>query len=763
MTNDSDSQGLWKRYVSRRAALRAGILGAAIPGILYVAKSADSADAADGDIYIPGAPNFLELGYGWPGKDANAGKISYRKWSDGLDIVGAGTTSGHRKVKIWDDLYVPGLLNLRAYPADPAVAPTWTAFLYAKSVNGQTTKPFWKDATGTAQPLVSRSATLVVAASDASPRSKLGADYVCDGTADEVEIKAAIAALPATGGKVVLSEGTFHCDAGASVAIALSDDDVVLEGQGMDVTILTFADKDGPAWGSADLGMSGARTMVKDLTVIGCGASASVPEFAVTLEGPDCTALRVRATNCSNVTAGDMHSANFYIESTWHSGARQKLIDCESDTSLIDDGNRGGVMITNPKNVLIHGLYSHNNAKNGIVIYSDVSDSIKIIDYHSESDGNSGIKFIPLANRERLADRIEIVNPHIEKAGFMGIDGSAIQSDCDLGCLVIQGGTIERCVCNGIDLGAYAGGYTCIGVTSRMNNYKNTDTNNEGFGWGGTLKRVTLIGCRAISNGSAGIGLWRCQDALIEGCLIVNNGLWQQGKGVFVFDSGGTAATHNTVRSCRFADWGATAAKNLSANANSGQKVVKVALADGAVFFAGQKVSIDANGGAAELNVIDAVTESGPDALLTMVNNLARNYTTANSANVTGVATQLTAIEEAVGDLSDYNVYEGNNLRASAITWKISRTGTNSKARNNIGYVTDNSGTATLANGATSVTVSHGLDVTPSAGSIMVTPIGDWGSMTKFWAGNYTSTQFTIYADRNPGMNVDFAWKALVQ
>jgi len=235
MTNDSDSQGLWKRYVSRRAALRAGILGAAIPGILYVAKSAASADAADGDIYIPGAPNFLELGYGWPGKDANAGKISYRKWSDGLDIVGAGTTSGHRKVKIWDDLYVPGLLNLRAYPADPAVAPTWTAFLYAKSINGQTTKPFWKDATGTAQPLVSRSATLVVAASDASPRSKLGADYVCDGTADEVEINAAIASLPSRGGKVMLSEGKFTIAA----PVLIQDKCVHLQGQG-------------PGWANAD-------------------------------------------------------------------------------------------------------------------------------------------------------------------------------------------------------------------------------------------------------------------------------------------------------------------------------------------------------------------------------------------------------------------------------------------------------------------------------------------------------------------------------
>ena len=56
---------------------------------------------------------------------------------------------------------------------------------------------------------VSRSAILVVAASDASAKSKAGADYVCDGTADDVEIQAALDALPSVGGTVVLSEGTF--------------------------------------------------------------------------------------------------------------------------------------------------------------------------------------------------------------------------------------------------------------------------------------------------------------------------------------------------------------------------------------------------------------------------------------------------------------------------------------------------------------------------------------------------------------------------
>lgn len=78
-----------------------------------------------------------------------------------------------------------------------------------------------------------KSSAFLVAASNASNTS--GADYVCDGTADEVQINQAIAALPAGGGRVILSEGTFTLAA----PIAISASNVALEGQGQ-ATIITL-------------------------------------------------------------------------------------------------------------------------------------------------------------------------------------------------------------------------------------------------------------------------------------------------------------------------------------------------------------------------------------------------------------------------------------------------------------------------------------------------------------------------------------------
>lgn len=71
-------------------------------------------------------------------------------------------------------------------------------------------------------------ATLTVAASNAAARVKAQADYVCDGVKDEVEINAALAALPAIGGKVALSEGMFNVSGEINVNI----DNTTLEGRG---------------------------------------------------------------------------------------------------------------------------------------------------------------------------------------------------------------------------------------------------------------------------------------------------------------------------------------------------------------------------------------------------------------------------------------------------------------------------------------------------------------------------------------------------
>lgn len=84
--------------------------------------------------------------------------------------------------------------------------------------------------------------TFIVAASDATQRVRGNADYVCDGTADDVQILAAMNALPTQGGTVILSEGNFSLTS----ALDLPDKSVRLVGQSIpgikeeEGTLLTF-------------------------------------------------------------------------------------------------------------------------------------------------------------------------------------------------------------------------------------------------------------------------------------------------------------------------------------------------------------------------------------------------------------------------------------------------------------------------------------------------------------------------------------------
>jgi hypothetical protein len=67
-----------------------------------------------------------------------------------------------------------------------------------------------------------------------------------------------------------------------------------------------------------------------------------------------------------------------------------------------------------------------------------------------------------------------------------------------------------------------------------------------------------------------------------------------------------------------------------------------------------------------------------------------------------------------------------------------------------------NSGTATIASGATSVTVNHGLVCTPS--KVIITPLAQPSG--NLWVSNITSSSFTINISTAPSANLSVAWSA---
>lgn len=97
--------------------------------------------------------------------------------------------------------------------------------------------------------------------------AKKDCDYLCDGAADDVEINAAIAALPATGGEIVLLDGTYNLAA----TIQMNKDGIILSGNGL-ATKLVRGFK-GDSTNKAIVYMSKTNCVVRGIAVDGVKAS----------------------------------------------------------------------------------------------------------------------------------------------------------------------------------------------------------------------------------------------------------------------------------------------------------------------------------------------------------------------------------------------------------------------------------------------------------------------------------------------------------
>lgn len=108
------------------------------------------------------------------------------------------------------------------------------------------------------QKKIVRAAVTKVVGTTKSQHTVYDCDYLCDGTADQTEIQAAINALPASGGKVVLLEGTYN----TSGSININKPNVSIEGMGHDSTRISYS---GTSFGC--LNITGSRFEIKDLCI----------------------------------------------------------------------------------------------------------------------------------------------------------------------------------------------------------------------------------------------------------------------------------------------------------------------------------------------------------------------------------------------------------------------------------------------------------------------------------------------------------------
>ena len=232
---------------------------------------------------------------------------------------------------------------------------------------------------------VQRPVTVFVAASDASAKSKSGADYICTGTNDEETIQAAINSIVSTGGVIQLSEGTFYFSnnrtSGAVSGIAL-DSGIALKGAGSSTVINTYNTSgfsDDPAIGvtgsdnvtiSDMLIMSGDYKFSYSIDING-SSNVKVNNIIFTLQGSDSGIFRI-------YNSSDVNVINSRFEVT------------ESQTNILVGNNSKNILIKNN----VFNVYDWE----AIYVYGGVSNVIIDGNFFNETYSNVGNSAINVHN-----------------------------------------------------------------------------------------------------------------------------------------------------------------------------------------------------------------------------------------------------------------------------------------------------------------------------------------------------------------------------
>ena len=215
-------------------------------------------------------------------------------------------------------------------------------------------------------------------------------------------------------------------------------------------------------------------------------------------------------------------------------------------------------------------------------------------------------------------------------------------------------------------------------------------------------RQIELSNVLSISNGESGFAIAGCWDCALENCIAQGNGL----DGFSVYQIGTVISKSITFKGCHSIKNGANNV-GFRIQANCRDIVIDGCIAKNEA-YCGIRFESASYNKVIGCNLIDDQTDP----------------------------TQDYGVEE-IGT-SDYNeiafcLFYGNVVQA------INKLGEHTKIHHNIGFITENSGTATISSG-TSVIVTHGLAGTPTV--VIVTPRSTgYGS---FAVTARTSTTFTI-------------------
>lgn len=563
------------------------------------------------------------------------------------------------------------------------------------------------------------------------------ADYTCDGVNDDVQIQAALDALPAGGGQLIILAGNYSF--GATVARAI--DYVTVCGVGE----ATYIANDGVT----ALFNVGVQTgwYFRDVE-FDAGGITLTNALEYTLQN-----VQIGASYWAYDTSHDIGAASFDIPS----GRAATLVVAASDADVQSiaqadywcDGTADDVQIQAAINAL--------PASGGCVQLTegtfDITTSVDLVDDLTfKGMGASSIIDVSAAGIRIVLDGIDSV-----KVSDLLIYGNVNTTTL----LRIRGGCSNISVKNVTITGG--SGANSVGIY--VESSSNVVIDNYRYTTGSVNDAIRLVTATdvSITNSTFLAGFYgvRTVDNACDHITISNNSFVSAAgtyNPVAIYDD----ASHVTIHGNVFTGNG-TAHSAIALSCGSYASVTGNIVTDYTTATeAGIEIEYKASHGTAtahDISVVGNVVEGCTWGILTRNVDgggpeIPYNITIADNS-VEGCTIGIYTLD---GNL--INIC-GNNLRNNGTNLNTGA-GTNLMIRNNVGYVTENSGTATLLNGNTSVVVAHGLSATPTV--ILITfaenptnLIADW------WVDTVGAANFTFNGVDPGASNLDFYWEAKVR
>lgn len=530
-------------------------------------------------------------------------------------------------------------------------------------------------------------ATLVVCASNS--RNTGRCDYQADGTDDQVQIQAAIDALPSGGGTVVLGEGTFHCGGAVTLKEYTS-----LTGQGIDRTNLSIETEissfiiTNPPVGTYYSGVG-----LYDMTI---KATQRTTSHLVNL-------IRIQNTYISNIYIDGGGKSDASLGSALYiAGGRWLNLNNIWASNFYDDG----IAISNSWYINLNNVFVRNSAGT----YSG-SSGIEIDDGAKEINVNN-------VYGEGTNNAVVTLHAHSGKSGPQKITASNLFGK-DSWAVVSVSGPDSTNKTKAIEITNFTG------------------DNSMGFHVGANVEGITTRGGKVVNTGS-NYGGWitatESVNVLIEDFSAIDGSTY----GIRIDGSG--ANSKNIKLKDIFLE-------RTSSGYNGGiyaTAPTTISIIDSEVYGNWQS-GIRADG--TTLRVYGFITD------VTIGISAATGTPAGIFKDCKIDSTYALLLYDSGNRISGCDFSGSTNVfHASSDQDQI--------FFRNVGYVTENSGTATVVSGQTTIDVTHGLAITPSINDINVVPTNNLGSATKYWISDVGASTFRINVDVDPGATTaTFSWQ----